>query len=138
MLPVLSYCSNMSWVISLLSLRPWLCCAAMTHAYSSLQLCDLLQRLGAQERLWKRAAAKALAEAAAAAVQRGDLRASAKGGEWRGGPAASRVSQPVLLKRGSVFDLRKDVLHSTVSCPQQKCVAWMQEPQLLWGVAAVT
>ncbi len=56
----------------------------------------LLQCSGAQERLWKRAAAKALAEAAAAAVQRGDLRASAKGGELRGGPAASRVSQPVL------------------------------------------
>ena len=44
-----------------------------------------------QERLWKRAAAKALAEAAAAAVQHGELRASAAGAELRGGAAAAKV-----------------------------------------------
>lgn len=44
-----------------------------------------------QERLWKRAAAKALAEAAAAAVQRGDLRASAAGADLRGDAAAAKV-----------------------------------------------
>ena len=46
-----------------------------------------------QERLWKRAAAKTLAEAAAAAVQRGDLRASAADADLRGDAAAAKAAR---------------------------------------------
>ncbi len=54
-----------------------------------------------QERLWKRAAAKALADAAAAAALRGGLRATSAGADVRGGAAAAKVrAVPTLSRSG--------------------------------------